>query len=296
VGIKHLADRNFTLDNYVKQKGKYLKYDNLEALDDTLRGFFDLICLTNSTSNSVPPMKNTSSNYSPYYSSNKQGTPQSWNSRNLPTPMDYYINSQQQHMSLQNINPHHHHMFVPPKSMPPYDNQQYPTNLLSSQQSSMIKIMPLDPSTNPNEINLKSGDQLYSSVDLPPLPTPFNPIQQNFYHLSSSQFVKMDDMNASIDPSTSRQQVHVRSSSLINDNFVMTPLSHHSMLLNASQPPPSQKIINSYVPTTISIEQEYKQGIYYGEQADELHTGTLYYHEASEHDPASQQQSHPAID
>ncbi|CAF3339737.1 unnamed protein product [Rotaria sp. Silwood2] len=220
---KQLADVNLVLDNYVIEKDKTLKYDQLEKLDEILHEFFICICSTTSR-NSMSQMTNTglSSNYSAYNSTNNQGAQKTLNTENLAASMDY-MNSSSQHIRFQNIHPDHPMPIVSNSMVSSYYPQK-PTNL-SSTSSIMPQVMSSRHLLDPNPMMTSHlSVPLYSAKGSQSVPSSFHP---------------MNNLIPLIDPSLGPQQEeHMNFSSTVNNNNDMKPPPHYPMYLNDDQPPP----------------------------------------------------------
>ncbi|CAF1524121.1 unnamed protein product [Adineta steineri] len=222
---------------------------------------------------------------------------------------------QQQHMQFQNMNPHHRMMGIP-ESMPPHYNPHHGGNL-PPPHPHMYKMMPPHHSFDPSGMMLSHpGGPPRSSKGLPPPQLSNDPMQQHLHHLPPPHYVKMHNMDPSLGPPPpGHPQQHMRFGPMMDDGFGMGPpppshhphhphmhphmhphsqMHHQQMHPNDGRPPPPpQAINNTYVSTTMSIQQLNIQSLGAGGPPSELQTGTIHYHAPSANGPDSQQQGPP---
>ena len=212
------------------------------------------------------------------------------------------------------MNPHHR-MLGPPDSMPPHFNPHHPGNL-PPPHPHLYKMMPphhhhpMDPN---GMLMPHPGGSSRSSKGLPPPSFSSDPMQQHHHHLPPPHYVKMHHMDPHMGPPPGHPPVHMRFSPMMDDNFGMglpphhhhhqhhNPHMHpppsHQMHLNDGRPGPPQSINNTYVSTTMSIQQLNIQNLGPGGPPGELQAGTIHYHALSGNLPESQhQQQFPSND
>lgn len=207
------------------------------------------------------------------------------------------------------MNPHHR-MLGPPESMPPHYNPHHGGNLPPPPHPHphMYKMMPPHHALDQSGTMMPHpGGPSRSSKGLPP---PSDPMQQ--HHLPPPHYMKMHNMDPLLGPPPGHQQQHMRFVPMMDDGYCMgpppppPPPSHHPhmhphmhshpqmhphpMHPNDGRPPPPQAINNTYVSTTMSIQQLNIQSLGPNGPPPELQPGTIHYHASSGNGPDSQQQ------
>ncbi|CAF1162060.1 unnamed protein product [Rotaria sp. Silwood1] len=230
----------------------------------------------------------------------------------LPSPSHMSLPPHQQHMQFQNMNPHHR-MLGPPESMSPHYNPHHGGNLPPPPpHPHMYKMMPPHHTLDPSGMMLSHpGGPPRSSKGLPPPSS--DPMQQHHHLAPPPHYMKMHNMDPLLGPPPGHQQQHMRFVPMMDDSFCMGPpppshhphhphmhphmhphpqMHHHPMHPNDGRPPPPppQSINNTYVSTTMSIQQLNIQSVGPGGPPPELQPGTIHYHASSASGPDSQQQ------
>lgn len=205
------------------------------------------------------------------------------------------------------MNPHHR-MLGPPEQMPPHYNPHHGGNL--PPHPHMYKMMPPHHGMDPSGMMVPHpGGPPRSSKGLPP-PLPSSDPMQQHPHLPP-HYMKMHNMDPLLGgpPPPGHQQQHMRFMPMMDEGFGMgPPPSHHPhpphmhphmhphgqmhphpMHPNDGRPPP-QSINNTYVSTTMSIQQLNIQNLGPGGPPSDLQPGTIHYHASSANGPDSQQQ------
>ena len=210
------------------------------------------------------------------------------------------------------MNPHHR-MLGPPESMPPHYNPHHGSNL-PPPHPHMYKMIPPHATLDPSGMMLThpSGSLRQSKG----LPAPSSDPMQQHHHLPPPHYVKMHNMDPLLGPphGHQQQQQHMRFALVMDDSFGMgpPPPSHHPhmhphmhphpqmhpypMHPNDGRPQPTpqslppQSINNTYVSTTMSIQQLNIQNLGPGGPPPELQPGTIHYHASSANTSDSQQQ------
>ncbi|CAF0937102.1 unnamed protein product [Adineta ricciae] len=228
----------------------------------------------------------------------------------MPLPPHH---QQQQQMQFQNMNPHHRMMGML-EPMPPHYNPHHGGNL-PPPHPHMYKMMPPHHVHDPSGMMLSHpGGPPRSSKGLPPPSS--DPMQQHLHHLPPPHYGKMHNMDPMLGgpPLPGHPQQHMRFPSMMDDGFGMgqpPPPSHHPhhphmhphmqphpqmhhqpMHPNDGRPPP-QSINNTYVSTTMSIQQLNIQNLGPGGPPPDLQTGTIHYHASSGNGPDGQPQGPP---
>ena len=207
----------------------------------------------------------------------------------------------------------HHRMLGPPESMPSHYNLHHGSNLPPPPpppHPHMYKMMPPHATFDAPGMMLPSHPS-GSSRPSKGLPTPSSdPMQQHHHMPPPPHYVKMHSMDPLLGPPHGhhhhhhhhhhqQQQQHMRFAPVMDDSFSMgppPPSSHmhphmhpYPMHPNDVRPPP-QSINNTYVSTTMSIQQLNIQNLGPSGPPSELQPGTIHYHASSANTSDAQQQ------
>ena len=142
------------------------------------------------------------------------------------------------------------------------------------------------------------GGPMRSSKGLPPPSS--DPMHPHPHHLPPPHYAKMSNMDPLLGPPPGHSQQHMRFGPMMDDGFGMGPphpshhphhpqmhshmhphpqMHHHQMHPNDPRlPPPPQAINNTYVSTTMSIQQLNIQSLGPGGPGSDMQPGTIHYH------------------
>jgi hypothetical protein len=198
------------------------------------------------------------------------------------------------------MNPHHR-MLGPPETMPPHFHPHHAGNPMPpTGHPHMYKMRPTHHPMDPSGMMMPHpGGPMRSSKGLPPMGS--DPMQQHPHHLPPPHYIKMHNSDPMLGPPHGHQAPpppHMRYGPMMDDGFNMgpPPPSHHPhmhphMNPHAQMHPhqihptdgrlPPQSINNTYVSTTMSIQQLNIQSLGPGGPPSDVQPGTIHYHAPS---------------